>query len=125
MPPKKPSLADEVAGNSAPAPAPPSASTGGTGRTLSNDILERLDQMNVHLQNLDRRDRLRMVGSSIRSLISLGMLVFVIWSSVYLLYHMQDIIKIVTEETAKATMQYGKSGSVDLMKQLEQYMPKK
>ena len=93
--------------------------------TPSSDVLERLDQIVLHLKHLDSRDRVRMVGSTIRSLIYLAFLAFTVWSTVYLFQHMEQIIKTVTEQTAKATMQAGKSGSEDLMKQLEQYLPKK
>ena len=88
------------------------------------DILVRLDEISLHLQHLDNRDRWRMIGGTVRSLINVGFLVFALWSSWYLLYHMADIIKTVSQETAKATMEYGKSGSQDFMKQMQDLLKK-
>jgi hypothetical protein len=131
--PKKPqpSLEEEVTGTSttpppkaatsAPAPVTP-APQAAAPRTLSTDIVERLDQIALHLRHLDRRDRVRMFGSTLKSLVSLGTLAFVIWSSVYFVQHLDDIIKTMTQEMAKQTMQYGKAGSEDLMKQLQDMM---
>lgn len=87
--------------------------------TSSDALLKKLDEISLHLQHLDSRDRWRMIGGTIRSMINVGFLVFAIWSSWYLLANMGDIIKTVSEETAKATVQFGKSGSEDLMKQMQ------
>ena len=82
-------------------------------------VLERLDAIADHLRNLDRRDRMRMIGSSIRNVLHIGFLIFVVWSSVYLLQHMGEIIKTVAQETAKQTMQYSKEGSADFLQQMQ------
>ncbi len=92
--------------------------------STDKNVLDRLDQIELHLRHLDSRDRWRMIGGTIRSLINVGFLVFAIWSSWYLLYHMTDIIKTVSEQTAKATMEYGKSGSQDFMKQMQDLLKK-
>lgn len=121
--PKKspPSLADEI--RNAPAATPVVvAPVMPPAPDLSEEIIERLDTMVEHLRRIDRRDRLRMVGSTFKGLISLGMLGFVIWSSLYLALHMEDFIKMATEQAAKATMEYSKTGSEDLMKQVQEMM---
>ena len=90
----------------------------------SDPLLQRLDQIELHLRNLDGRDRWRMIGSTIRGLINVGFLVFAIWSSWYLLTHMTDIMKTISEQTAQATMQAGKNGSEDLLKRMQEMFKK-
>ncbi len=90
----------------------------------NKELLEKLDEISLHLQHLDSRDRMRMIGGTIRSMINVGFLVFAIWSSWYLLYHLGDIMQTVAQETAKATVQYGSSGSEDLLKQMQEMFKK-
>ena len=90
----------------------------------NKEMIDRLDEIALHLKHMDSRDRMRMIGGTIRSLINIGFLVFAIWSSWYLLYHLSDIIKTVSEETARATMQYGKAGSTDFLKQMQDLLKK-
>ncbi len=90
----------------------------------NDKILERLEQIEMHLKHLDSRDRLRMIGSTIRSLIGFGLLLFAIWSSVYLLQNLEEIMKTVAREAAKQTMEYSKEGSKDLMQQMQEMFKK-
>ena len=92
--------------------------------TPTDPVLVRLDEIALHLKHLDGRDRWRMIGSTVRSLINIGFLVFAVWSSWYLLYHMTDIIKAITEQTAQATMNAGKSGSEDMLKKFQDMLKK-
>lgn len=120
---KKSSLQDDIL-NFPTQEVRPAAKPVVTDRSGSAEILARLDDIAMHVRHIDNRDRLRMIGSSIRNLIALSFLVFTIWSSIYLVTHMTEIIKAVTEQTAKATMNYGKTGSEDFMKQIQNMMKK-
>ena len=58
------------------------------------DLLLRIEQ---HLQNLDRRDRWRMISSSLHGVFNLVILATVLWSTWFLYAHTGDIISTVTE----------------------------
>lgn len=88
----------------------------------SDPILAKLDDIALHLEHIDRRDRMRMIGSTIRGLINMGFLVFVVWSSVYLLQHMDEIVKTMTEQAAKQSQQMMKGGSEDFLKHVQQML---
>ncbi len=90
----------------------------------TDPILEKLDEISAHLKHLDSRDRWRMIGGAIRSLINIGFLVFVVWSSWYLIAHMEDFIRIVTQEAGKMSQQMMRGGSDDVMKQVQQMLKK-
>ncbi len=65
---------------------------------------DKLDQIIEYLHRMDRRDRLRTIGSTIKSLISIGTLVFFIWSGWYLSTHTDDILKKITDQATKSAM---------------------
>ena len=90
----------------------------------STDVAAKLDRIEAHLRNLDRRDRVRMIGSTVRSVVSLGMLLFVLWSTWYLFDHLGDVMKYVLQESAKQSQEMMKSGSEGFVKELQQYFKK-
>lgn len=82
---------------------------------------EKMDELLAILHRMDRRDRARMIGSTIRSIIGLIPLVLLLWSSWYLLYHGEEFIQRITEQTVKNTIgiSTGKTPSIqDLLKDL-------
>ena len=87
-------------------------------------ILARLDEIALHLQHIDARDKWRMIGSTMRGVVTLSFIVITLWSSIYLLYHLTDIIKMVADQTAQATMNAGKSGSEDMLKKFQDMLKK-
>lgn len=73
------------------------------------------------LHRMDRRDRMRMIGSTIRSVIGLIPVLLLLWSTWFLLAHGQEFIQQITEQTVKNTIGVGASApSLDgLLKQLK------
>ena len=87
--------------------------------TGQNELLQRLDDIALHLKNLDRRDRTRMIWGTIRSAIGFGMFLVALFGSWYLADHFAEIMKLVVQESAKQTQEMMKSGSNDFLKQMK------
>lgn len=85
----------------------------------TSEVLERLAAIEHHLRNLDRRDRMRAISSAIHTIFIVAMFVFVAGGSYYLLNNVGALIRMMAQETAKQTMQYGKEGSSDFLKELQ------
>ena len=86
--------------------------------TTEDLIIKRLDEITLHVQRMDRRDRIRMIGSTVRNCINLGILLVMILGSVYIMQHITDVIKAIGQEAARQTVEMSKSGSSDLMQQM-------
>lgn len=83
---------------------------------------EKLDDIVAILHRMDRRDRMRMIGSTVRSLIGLIPLILLLWSTWYLIAHGEEFIQRITEQTVKNTIgiSTGKAPSLqDLLQQLK------
>ena len=91
----------------------------------NSGVGEKLDAIIAHLDRMDRRDRLRTWGSFIRTLISLVPMLLFLWSLWYFASHVDDIIKKITQESAKAAAQYTEDKSGELMKQIQNMLPKR
>lgn len=77
-----------------------------TKQTTTEKQEDKLDVIIRHLERLDRRDSLRMWGSLLRSLLSIGWLAFLILSTWYALTHWDTILKSVASEAAKQAASY-------------------
>lgn len=82
---------------------------------------EAVEEILAILHRMDRRDRARMVGSVIRSVIGLIPLLLLLWSTWFLIVHGQEFIQQITEQTVKNTIGVGTSApSLDkLLQQLQ------
>ncbi len=83
---------------------------------------DKLDAILRHLQNLDRRDRLRTWGSFVRGLLSVAWIVFLFGSAWYAVAHWDVILKQVAAEAAKQAAAYTQTSSNDALKQLQQFL---
>ncbi len=87
-------------------------------------ILERLGNIEMHLRRIDRRDQIRITWSAVRAAFQLMIVGFLIWSSVYFLQHLTDVIKTISSEAAKQAIQYSTGGSPNFFEQIQQILPK-
>lgn len=62
---------------------------------------EKLDLIATYLERMDRRDKMRMWGGMIRSIIALIPIIFFLWSTWYVFMHFDDIISTVVQQTAE------------------------
>ena len=85
----------------------------------STDIAATLNQIEAHLRNLDRRDRMRMIGSTVRSAISLGILAFALWSAWFVFGNIEELIRFAAREGARQSQEMMKSGSESFMEDLK------
>ncbi|MSR87491.1 hypothetical protein EXS70_04990 [Candidatus Peribacteria bacterium] len=73
---------------------------------------------------MDNRDWWRTLGSTFKGLIYMGFLGATIWGTWYFAVHMEDIIKMATQEASKAALEASKTGSDDFMKQMQKMLKK-
>ena len=90
---------------------------------LTND--QKLDLIVGYLQKMDKRDRLRMVGGTIRGFISIIPIAFIVWSGWYFYAHGTEIIKQITEQTTKSMMGQQNAAGQSLLEQAKAYIEKK
>lgn len=63
---------------------------------------EKVDVIIAHLERLDRRDRLRMWGGTVRSVIALIPMLFFLWSAWYLYAHGTEIFDLMLQQSARS-----------------------
>ncbi|NOS67074.1 MAG: hypothetical protein HOO67_01770 [Candidatus Peribacteraceae bacterium] len=85
----------------------------------TDPLLQRLDQIELHLRHLDHRDRSRMIWSTVKSSIGLVMFLTALFGSWYLINNLGEIMKLMVQESAKQSQQMMKSGSEDFLKQVQ------
>ena len=85
---------------------------------------DKLDAILRHLENIDRRDRLRLWGSFLRGLLALIPLIVFLLGTWYLVKHGDELLKEIVSETAKQTAKYAGDSSADALKQLESLFKK-
>ncbi len=85
---------------------------------------EKLDQILIHLERMDKRDKLRTWGSFARWLISLLPLLFFLWGAWYVVTHVDDVIRKVAEESAKQAAKVTQQQSANMMDKLKNMLPK-
>ena len=65
-------------------------------------VEEKLDVMIMHLERMDRRDKLRMWGSFFHSLMTIIPMLFFVWSTWYLYVHFEEIMGTMMQQSAKS-----------------------
>ena len=91
---------------------------------MTNAPLEdKLDAILLHLEHLDRRDRLRTWGGLIRSLIVVIPTLVFLWGTWYAATHADEIIKKIAEESAKQAAKYTEQQSESFMKRVQGLIP--
>lgn len=85
---------------------------------------EKLDQIAEYLRQINNRDRLRTIGSSIRGALALIPLLIFLWSVWYFYLHGTEIIKMITDESVKSAATYSQQGLMDQMTQYLQQQKK-
>ncbi len=82
----------------------------------------KLDEIILHLQRLDKRDKWRTVGGSIRTAITLIPLILLLGSAWYFVQHGAEFMKMVADQAAKSAATYTQTQSQSLYEKfLNQY----
>lgn len=87
--------------------------------TAPLSIEERLDAIISLLEHINRRDRIRAIGSLLRTLLGLIPLILLLWSAWYFYTHGEDVLESITREAVRQSADYSQGS---LMKQLEDMM---
>ena len=80
----------------------------------------KLDVIILHLERMDRRDRARMWGSYVHSLLTLIPMLFFIWSTWYFYAHFDDIMGMMMQQTAQKAANATGQGYDDVLKQIRE-----
>lgn len=104
-------------------------------KSVEEQMLEKLTEMSMHLQRLDRRDKMRTWGGFIRGIIGLIPIVIIALGAWYAYSNTDELIRRITSETTKQMMQLvpgrgnassaSNSSSTDYLKQLQEMFNKK
>jgi hypothetical protein len=90
-----------------------------------SDLGAKLDAILLHMERLDRRDRLRTWGGLFRNLITILPVLFFLWSAWYIATHSAELIRTVADESARAAAKYTQQQSADFLKQMQDLVPKR
>ncbi len=82
-------------------------------------IEAKMDTIILHLERIDRRDRLRMWGGVLHSLLTIVPIVFFAWSTWYLYAHFDEIMGAMMEQSAKSAAAATGQGYEDILRQLK------
>ena len=86
---------------------------------------DKLDVIIMHLEKMDRRDRLRMIGGFFRSilgLIPIALTIFALW---YTFKHGDELLEKITKQAAQEAANITTNRAGDFVRQLETVFPKK
>lgn len=82
-------------------------------------MAKRLDTIIVYLHKMDRRDRMRSIGATVRLLLSVGYFAIFAWSTWYVFTHSAELMKAMTEQTMSAMGASGSAGMDGLYEQMK------
>ncbi len=83
---------------------------------------EALQQILVHLERMDKRDRMRTWGGLVRTMIAIVPVILFVLASWYAYYNIDAIIKKISEESAKSAAKYTQQQSADFLEQMKGYL---
>ena len=81
---------------------------------------QKLDLMVMHLERMDRRDRMRMWGGVLHSLLTIIPMLFFIWSTWYLYTHFEEIMSTMMQQTAQNAANATGQGYEDVLRQMRE-----
>ncbi len=83
-------------------------------------IEEKMDVIILHLERMDRRDRMRMWGGYFHSALTIIPMIFFIWSTWYLYTHFDDIMGAMMQQAAGRAAESTGQSYDDVMKQIRE-----
>lgn len=82
-------------------------------------VEEKLDVMIMHLERMDRRDKMRMWGSFFHSIMTIIPMVFFVWSTWYLYAHFNEIMGAMMQQSARSAAAATGQSYEDVLQQLK------
>ena len=83
-------------------------------------VEEKLDVMIWHLERMDRRDKMRMWGGLLHSLLTIIPMVFFAWSTWYLYTHFEEIMATMMRQSAQNAAEVTGQSYEDILKQIQE-----
>jgi hypothetical protein len=80
---------------------------------------QKLDLIAYYLERMDRRDRMRMWGSYVHSMLTIIPMLFFLWSTWYLYAHFNDIFGMMMRQTARGAAQTTGEKYEDVLKRIQ------
>lgn len=84
---------------------------------------DKLDIIIEHLENIDRRDRLRTWGGFFRGIISIIPVLVLLWSVWYTFAHGPEILEMITKKAAEQAASVTVEGATNFQEQLKGLLP--
>lgn len=81
---------------------------------------QKLDLIATYLERMDRRDRMRLWGGYVHSLLTLIPMLFFIWSTWYLYTHFDDIMGNVMRQSAQSAAAASGQSYENVLKQIQE-----
>lgn len=84
-----------------------------------DEILKRLEEISLHLKNLDQRDHQRMMWSWMKSLVGVVMFALALFGSWYFVNNLGELMKLAVQEGARQSQQMMQSRTEGYFKQFQ------
>lgn len=84
---------------------------------------QKMDKILEHLENLDRRDRLRTWGGFVRTILGLIPIIILLWSTWYAVTHADELLERVAKEAAKQAATVTTESANSMQERLRELFP--
>ena len=81
----------------------------------NNELLTELREIKEYLHEMNRRDRVRTIGGTIRGLIMLIPTILIIWSAWYFYQNSSEILKSIAASAAEQASKYSQGSMNELL----------
>lgn len=89
--------------------------------TTPQTVEEKLDVIILHLERMDRRDRMRMWGGALHGLLAVIPMLFFLWSAWYLYEHGDELIMGIAEQSARNAAEYSGQSYEQALEQIRNF----
>lgn len=86
---------------------------------------QKLEAILEHLQNMDRRDRIRTWGGFVRGVISIVPVFVLLWSVWYTYEHGAELLEMISKQAAKQAAEVTKDSALNMQERFQEYFPTK
>ncbi len=86
----------------------------------TQSVEEKMDTIIMHLERIDRRDRMRMWGGIFHTLLTIVPLLFFAWSTWYLYAHFDEIMGQMMQQSAKSAAAATGQGYEEVLQQIRE-----
>ncbi len=99
------------------------AATAPSPQNAAQEMTKTLKDILLHLERMDKRDKLRTWGGFVRSMIAMIPLILTVWGIWYFYANMDKILSDITEQAARKAAEYSKSSSEKFLEDIKGLVP--